>query len=357
MENFPKVSEIFISIVVPAYGVVEYIEELIKSVIKQWDEDIELIIVNDGATDGLKTLLEEYKQKVKSDNFIVLNKKNGGLSSSRNEGAKIARGEYIIFLDGDDLLSKNSLKIVKYCLYENRPDCMIVDFNYYWDDGGMYSDCKYSLIPSRKIFFDKNLMLEALYYRSQVYMWRHIFKREIILSHPQPIGQNYEDISTTPIYIHKSQSFYYLPLSLILYRQRDGSIIKTKTEKNVLDFSSSLIPVTNYFKEQYSIIPQEIALAHSVFNLFVFTYACSDVLSNKDLDPHKFHGIFVDNFNKCNLVDFKDLKNKAKAIDKKTWIKFNLFKNHPKIFYFAHKMKHTFPKLYNLLNKLRGLIS
>ena len=68
-----------ISIVIAAYNVVEYLSDAIDSVIRQWDDDWELIVVNDGSTDGTFSLLEKYKAKINSQRFVVLNKENGGL--------------------------------------------------------------------------------------------------------------------------------------------------------------------------------------------------------------------------------------------------------------------------------------
>ncbi|MCO4167683.1 glycosyltransferase [Actinobacillus suis] len=70
---------ILVSIVVVAYNVVEYLSQAIDSVLSQWDDNCELIIVNDGATDGAYSLLEEYKARIASDRFVLIHKENGGI--------------------------------------------------------------------------------------------------------------------------------------------------------------------------------------------------------------------------------------------------------------------------------------
>ncbi|MCW9710409.1 glycosyltransferase family 2 protein [Avibacterium sp. 21-586] len=347
---------ILISIVAPVFGVVEYIDDLIKSVTTQWSTDIELIIVNDGSTDGTKSLLESYKKRITSDNFVIANKTNGGLSDARNFGVSISRGKYIMFLDGDDLLSKNTLQLIKYCLLENNPDCLITDFSYYWDDGGTYTNCSYKYIKPRTLLKYDSDILKAVYDTRQVYIWRHIFKKEIIQQYPQPVGRNYEDINTTPLLINKCNTIYYLPIKAILYRQRDNSIMKIKSEKNILDLSSGLIAVKKELEDLYGKIPDNIAIAHSIFNLYLFTWSCGDTLSNRDLDPLKLHPLFVENFNKANIVDLKVLKKIFLKEDKKTWNKFQLFFYNPNLFAKVHKTKHKYYKLYNLLNKIRKKI-
>ncbi len=91
-----------ISIVVPVYNVAQYVPGCLDSLINQTYKNIEIICVNDGSKDNSLEVLNEYKQK---DNRItVIDKENGGVSSARNEGIKIASGEYITFVDADDYI-------------------------------------------------------------------------------------------------------------------------------------------------------------------------------------------------------------------------------------------------------------
>lgn len=90
------------SIIVPAYNVEKYIEEAIKSVLAQEFEDYELILIDDCSTDNTKNILEKYKSK--TTKVYSTTKNTGTAAGPRNVGLKHARGEYIIFLDGDDKL-------------------------------------------------------------------------------------------------------------------------------------------------------------------------------------------------------------------------------------------------------------
>ena len=90
------------SIIVPAYNVEKYIEEAIKSVLAQEFEDYELILIDDCSTDNTKNILEKYKSK--TTKIYSTTKNTGTAAGPRNVGLKHARGEYIIFLDGDDKL-------------------------------------------------------------------------------------------------------------------------------------------------------------------------------------------------------------------------------------------------------------
>ena len=89
-----------ISVIIPVYNVEKYLERCVESVMKQTFKNIEVILVNDGSTDGSLAVAEGLKKKYPQ--IIIVNKKNGGLSSARNAGVKASSGAYIAFLDSDD---------------------------------------------------------------------------------------------------------------------------------------------------------------------------------------------------------------------------------------------------------------
>ncbi|MGX2987639.1 glycosyltransferase family 2 protein [Ursidibacter sp. B-7004-1] len=343
-----------ISIIVAAYNVVEYLSDAIDSVISQWDDDWELIVVNDGAIDGAYSLLEEYKLKINSDRFVVIHKNNEGLVAARNSGVELARGEYLVFLDGDDFFVPKRLNLIKFCLKEHSPDCLIIDFNY-WDDGEFYANSTHKSLEPRKLLLVSDNTVAAVYENAQVYLWKHIFKKSIFEKHPAPEGKHYEDISTIPSLVSECQTIFYLPAKVVYYRQREGSIMKVKNQKNILDLSSALNIVTDNLKKSNPNMSKELALQHSIFALKIFTWACGDTLSNKLLSPRDLYPVFVNNFDYTNLVNLKDLKYGMKD-DVKTWRKFYMFYNYPKSFYLAFYLRHNFNRTYKLLNKLRNFI-
>ena len=105
------VSNIRFSVIIPIYNTVDYISKCIDSVINQSYAAYEIILVNDGSTDGSDRVCEEYKDKYKDKRAIkVINKKNGGASSARNAGIKEATGDYLFFLDSDDYIKTDTLE-------------------------------------------------------------------------------------------------------------------------------------------------------------------------------------------------------------------------------------------------------
>ena len=102
----------YFSIIVPVYQTEKYIEQCIKSVLQQDLDDYELLLVNDGATDGSPVICERYASQ--SSKIRVIHKKNGGLSDARNTGIRTASGKYLLFLDSDDLLHASDALSVLY---------------------------------------------------------------------------------------------------------------------------------------------------------------------------------------------------------------------------------------------------
>jgi len=112
MNNSP-----LISVVVPVYNVEKYLHQCVDSLLNQTFRDIEIILVDDGATDSSPTICDEY---AKEDNrVIVIHQKNGGLSDARNSGNDVARGKYLTYLDADDWFNINTCELV-YAVAEKK---------------------------------------------------------------------------------------------------------------------------------------------------------------------------------------------------------------------------------------------
>ena len=99
-----------ISVIVPVYNVEEYLEECLESIKQQTFTDIEVILVNDGSTDGSREICERFCQK--DSRFKLINQENQGQSVARNRGVKESVGKFIMFVDSDDVINKNLLEVL-----------------------------------------------------------------------------------------------------------------------------------------------------------------------------------------------------------------------------------------------------
>ena len=115
-----------VSIIIPAYNVEKYIEQCVRSAMQQTLQAIEIIVVNDGSPDNVQAIVE--KLCLEDARIILINKENGGLSSARNAGLDIAKGEYIQHLDGDDWIELDACEAQYTCAIENNLDIVVTDF-------------------------------------------------------------------------------------------------------------------------------------------------------------------------------------------------------------------------------------
>lgn len=112
-----------VSIIIPAYNVEEYIEEMLESVQDQTFVDYEVIIINDGSTDGTKLIIDEF---CKNDNrFRSYTQENQGVSSARNKGLDLANGEFVVFYDSDDTIPQRSLEFMYYTAKKRHAELVI----------------------------------------------------------------------------------------------------------------------------------------------------------------------------------------------------------------------------------------
>ena len=132
-----------ISTVIPIYNAERYLEETIESVIKQtigFEDNIQLILINDGSTDNSEKICKKYVEKF-PDNVKYIYKENGGVAETKNYGIKEAKGEYINFLDADDILSEDALKNMHAFLEKNKEeiDMVAMPVVYFEKSNGLHS--------------------------------------------------------------------------------------------------------------------------------------------------------------------------------------------------------------------------
>lgn len=122
-----------VSIIIPCYNQAQYLPDALGSVLSQTYMNWECLIVNDGSTDNTEVVAQEWLKK--DGRFRYLKKENGGLSSARNAGLRLAAGEYIQLLDSDDLLETNKINYQIYCLSESRAqiDVGVAGYRYFRD--------------------------------------------------------------------------------------------------------------------------------------------------------------------------------------------------------------------------------
>ena len=210
--------EELISIIVPIYNVEDCLDKCINSIINQTYKKLEIILIDDGSTDSCKIICDNYKKL--DDRIIVVHKSNGGLSSARNAGLDIAKGELIGFVDGDDYIELTMYEKMKKCMDKNNSD--IVSCSVFYKKKYKKKEIKY-LINNKKL---ECLTGKQKYIYVQNYAWNKLYKRDIFNNIRYPSGQIYEDGYIICDILEKANSISFVDEPLYNYVYRNNSITK-----------------------------------------------------------------------------------------------------------------------------------
>lgn len=234
------------SIIIPVYNVEQYLRECLDSVLGQTYSDWEAICVNDGSTDGSAAILEEYV--VKDKRFKIVTQPNGGLSSARNTGMEVAKGDYIVFLDSDDWLELDALETLAKNL--DGEDMLCFSGRRYFEDEKKYrqsdnlNERSYSsgmdyyngnALQSRDFAF-VCVVLRA--YRRDFLVHNHLLFKQ---------GIYHEDNLFTPMACYYAQKVKQINICLYDYRVRANSIMTTNNTKRLHDLMETANVLAAFF--------------------------------------------------------------------------------------------------------------
>ena len=237
-----------LSIIIPIYNVEKYLEETLKTVLAQTFNDFELILVDDGSTDGSGEICDKYAEK--DSRIKVIHKENNGVSEARNTGVAAAKGEYIGFVDSDD--------IIEPCMFElminaaKEYECEIVKCEHDRDNKLSYNE--YTIIEGdnfevntgekvvRDIFIKTSARCTNI-----LALWSKIYKRELFKGIIFPPGRVYEDEARTYQILLKAKRVGELDLPLYHYVKRDNSIITGIAVHKCLDKAWALKDRMDFF--------------------------------------------------------------------------------------------------------------
>ena len=210
------------SIIIPVYNVEKYLCDCLDSILNQTYSDWEAICVNDGSTDGSLAVLETF---VKRDTRIkVIHQTNAGTAAARNTGIKVAKGDYIIFLDSDDWLEKNALQIIADGL--NEEDVFCFSGRRYFEATREFHSA--DRLPKKSytygmVYYNENALLSRDF--AFVCVVLRAYKRSFVMENNLFFDEDvsYEDNLWVPITLYHAQKVSVIPDSLYVYRIRQGS--------------------------------------------------------------------------------------------------------------------------------------
>lgn len=270
-----------ISIIVPVYNVQKFLPKCLDSILCQSYANIEVIVVDDGSTDGSELICDDYAAK--DPRITVIHQSNQGLSSARNNGLSIARGEYIGFVDSDDWISpmmyeKLHNEIIKY-------DADMANCRMYiaTDDGVYFKKEGYS--NQTKQFSRKESLISLLTLAEiSNSACDKLYRRSALLVNPFPIGKYYEDLYSIADILCRCNRVVCIDRPYYYYYSRFDSIMHTHTAKHLRDHFDSSICRNKKIEVSY---PELKLLAHKsqiVYNTILYTSLVQRIKESKETE-------------------------------------------------------------------------
>lgn len=214
-----------VSIIVPVYNVELYIEDCLNSLLNQTYSNYEIILINDGSTDNSIEICSKYNDK----KIKIYNQNNKGVSIARNVGISLATGQYIMFVDADDMVSEKYIENLIKSIEETNTDMVVCG----------YTKEKAELVNKKNSqeikgeIINANTMLENMMENNlqEGYLWNKIFKKSIINDNSLEFKEGvnvWEDLYFVIEYLSKSDKIFAINEKLYYYRTREGSAVNRK---------------------------------------------------------------------------------------------------------------------------------
>lgn len=235
-----------ISVIVPIYNVEQYVTRCVYSICKQTYSNLEIILVDDGSTDGSGLLCE---QLAKEDKRIrVIHQKNEGLSAARNSGIEIAKGQFYAFVDSDDYVHERFVELLYMALSET---------------GATISECMYQRFHQMAMLkreekevpkvYSNTEMLQLLtgkHYEKHIVAWNKLYRKEVFDVLRYPVGRLHEDEFTTYKCFFSAQKVAIISNELYYYFFNNDSITTKKIRINRLDAIDAVIERFDFYKSK-----------------------------------------------------------------------------------------------------------
>lgn len=294
-------SSIKISVIVPVYNTSKYLKKCLNSIIKQSLKAIEIICINDGSTDESLKILEEYLKL--DDRIKIITQTNKGLSSARNRGIEIARGEYILHIDSDDWIDEGYFEKVYLAAKKSNADIVITDFYYSTLGRETYAKDNTSKKEIDKIECINNIFL----LEGKPTVWNKLIRTELYkknnIRHPLNINLG-EDLATIPLLIYNSNKIIKVNEAYYHYVYNDNSITKEVKLDKIFQLLETLKINEKFFKKEVNINIYELKIHHLSGWIF----------KNKELYKNRKYNVVLEEYLEaikyCDLqkIKFKKLK-------------------------------------------------
>ena len=236
-----------LSIIIPIYNIEKYLSYTLENILEQSFADYELLLIDDGSTDGSTEICDKFARL--DSRVCVIHQQNAGVSAARNVGVASAKGKYIGFVDGDDLIEPNMFETLVSLAEKHQADIVQCRHNRACSVQGV-------IISGVERMIDGFTFVRELFdysgceYTNQVALWSKIYRRELFSGVIFPNGRTYEDEQETYKICLKANVIVQIPDELYHYVKRENSIITGVSAKKILDKQLALIDRLEYLPKR-----------------------------------------------------------------------------------------------------------
>lgn len=273
-----------ISIIVPVYNVEQYIHKCIDSILIQTFTDFELILVDDSSKDTSGEICDEYVKK--DSRVIVIHKENGGLSSARNAGINIAKGDYFGFVDSDDWININMYEFLYKGIIDYKADialCRLLHLT--GSNQSYYNNDKIS--EQEKIMDGDRLLKYLLLFKIDSSSCTKLFKSSIFSTVRFHEGRNNEDFKLLYEVLSNVSRGIYINEVAYNYINRNNSITNSISSSYVFDLYENAKEMLDFIKIKKPLLIQEAESYYFIQLFIVLRYIIINDLINKNSDIYK----------------------------------------------------------------------
>lgn len=313
-----------ISVIVPIYKVEEFLKRCIESLLIQTFTNYELILVDDGSPDNCPQICDKYAEY--NNKIRVIHKENGGLSDARNAGLDIAKGEFVAFVDSDDVVDSHYLEYLYRAVIENDCDIAVCGYEVFEEfvpakEVSYSSGNTYSGIDMLWRIYSKN---HTEYVESTV-SWNKLYRKRLFDKIRFPKGKIHEDEATTYKIYCNARKVCVIPCTLYYYYQNQTGIMKRKFNTSRLDYLEALYERYFFFSEKGF---QNLA-AYTAKLLYIFTVDYAALEENQVEDYSKFRKRLIDLYRCYRTILLKqDFTAKDKVRILLSYINFDFLTKH-----------------------------
>ncbi|KQC11224.1 MAG: hypothetical protein APR62_10305 [Smithella sp. SDB] len=220
-----------ISVIIPVYNISKYLERCVNSIIKQSYKNLEIMLVDDGSTDNSGEICDIYKEKDKR--IRVIHKINGGLSSARNAGLFVIKGEYVGFVDGDDFIDEYMYETLLKAMLDNDADVVQTGYHHA-DEHGRIADTR----TFREAKYNNLADMFYAFFEEQnihVGVWSKLYKSKIFRNVRFLEGHVFEDYAILPNILNECEKCIVINGAFYNYAHNPESISRNKVSLNVIN--------------------------------------------------------------------------------------------------------------------------